>query len=497
MNDEFESDADRSPARCAARGGDGTAALVVEPVVVEGESQSVRSQPAEANSGGERRPASSRSGNRRRVCLGLILVIALAARISTAVVYPAIQRNTHLSHGSDGYDHVAATLVAGGGYKFAADLGETMFLPPAYPLFLALLFLFTGPSLLAAAIAQSLLDTASCFMIYVLGTRRGGHRAGLFAAVLYALYPGAWIGCSRYLTEPLFVFLMLGFLVFFTAFVRSGTLRGLFAAGAFGALAVLCKSAAGALPVFILVCAPFVPAWRHCRSRVFGGLAVCLLMSGVFVFPWVYRNYRVSGSFVYPATSGGLALYTAYVYATHPDQRIRKSVHQAAAEVRQLAVDNGIRLDPRDSYPRWFYDPRDEVRLDKIAQRTARERIAADRGGYARHVVGNLWRFWWGAPSPRAIRISFWVNTPLMVLGVLGLVTARVWRHADLSLCLLVATYLFLAHVGILAVVRYSLTVMPILCLFGGLALVAVIERLRPKSGRSDLRDTVGSGSAR
>ncbi|MCH8851031.1 MAG: glycosyltransferase family 39 protein, partial [Planctomycetes bacterium] len=345
-----------------------------------------------------------------RVSLPVVLAVALSARISTVLLYPIIQKATSLSHGSDGYEHIAATLAAGHGYKFAEDLAETMFLPPVYPLFLALLFLFTGPSLLAATVVHSLLDTASCFMVYILGKRHGGHRAGICGSLLYALYPGAWIGCSRYLTEPLFIFLILGFLVFFSGFVRSGGKRGLFAASVLGALAVLCKSVAGALPLFIIVCALFLPAWRHCRRRVLAGLAVCLLVSVVAVVPWVYRNYKVSGSFVYPTTIGGQALYTAHVYATHPQQRIRASAHQAAREMRQFADDHGIRLDPRDSYPRWFYDSRDEVKLDRIIQKIAKDQIASDRVGYVQHIVGNLWRFWWGAPSPISVWISIVVN---------------------------------------------------------------------------------------
>ncbi len=415
------------------------------------------------------RIASVVSGLGSRVSLPVVLAIALILRITTVLVYPIIQKATSLSHGSDGYEYVAAMLAAGHGYRFAEDLGETMFLPPVYPLFLTFLFLFAGPSLLVATVAQALLDTASCFMVYILGKRHGGHQTGIFGSLLYALYPGAWIGCSRYLTEPLFIFLILGFLVFLSGFVRSGGKRELFTAGLFGALAVLCKSVAGALPLFIIVCVPFLPGWRDCRRRVLAGLTVCLLMSVIAVAPWIYRNYKVSGSFVYPATSGGLALYTAHVYAAHPDQTIRTSVHQAAREVRQLAVDHGIRLDPRDTYPRWFYDARDEVKLDRITQLVARGQLAADPAGYVRHVSGNLWRFWWGAPSPKAIRISVLVNTPFMLLGAFGFLRARAWRHPDLCLCLAVATYLFLAHVGILAVVRYSLTVMPLVCLFSGM----------------------------
>ena len=406
-----------------------------------------------------------------------ILAVAFAFRLATALLYPVIQSNSGLSLGSDGYEKLAATLAAGHGYKFAPHLGESMFYPPVYPLFLALLILVAGPSLLVATVAQAAVDTVSCFMIYTLGRRHAGPQVAYWSALLYALYPGMWIGCARYVTEPLFVFLTLGFLVFFSRFMQTGHKCQVAIASVFGATAILCKSVAGALPLFLVVCVLLLPGWRGCRRRVLAGLVVCLCASGVMAAPWIYHNYRVSGSFVCPSSSGGLALYAAHIYAANPDQQIRKSANQAAAEVRQLAVDNGIRLDPGDTYPRWFYDPKDEVKLSKIAQDVARTRILADPRGFARHVAGNLWRFWWGAPTRKSIVIAILVNTPIMVLGGIGIFLSRAWRHADLSLCLAVAAYLFLAHVGILAVVRYSLTVAPIVCLFGGVTAARWLNR--------------------
>ncbi len=411
---------------------------------------------------------------RRR--LVLLLASALVVRIVfTVFLFGPIQHATGLSPSSDGYEHVATTIVAGHGYRFNADLGETMFLPPVYPLLLAAIFLVAGPSILATRIVQSLIDTGSCLLVYRLTRRSFGPRAALLAGSLYAVYPGMLVACSRYLTEPLFVFLSLVFVSLLSEFIARGRWRWALLAGAALAAAVLCKSVAGALPVFVLVFALVVPVWRGVRRRMIAGLGLSMVCVMLAAGAWVLRNWVVSGTPVYPATSGGLALYTAHVYAAHPEQRIRDSAHQAAREVDELGRSHGIFLDPRDSYPRWFRSPRDEVRLDRLAREKARAYIVQNPVAFAHHVAGNLWRFWFGAPNPRSIVISVLLNGPLMLLAALALVRHRWWRSPTLMLWLTVCAYLFLSHVAILAVVRYSLTVMPLVC---ALAAAAVAPHL-------------------
>ncbi len=419
----------------------------------------------------------------RRERLGLLalLVVAWLVRVGfTVFLFGPIQKATGLSPSSDGYEHVATTIVAGHGYRFNADLGETMFLPPVYPLLLTAIFLVAGPSILATRLVQSLIDTGSCLLVYRLTRRAFGPRTALLAGAAYALYPGMLVACSRYLTEPLFVFLSLAFVALLAEFIARGRWGYALLAGLTLAAAVLCKSVAGALPVFLVFFALLMPVWRGLRQRMIAGLAVSMVCVMLAAGAWVLRNWIVSGTPVYPATSGGLALYTAHVYAAHPEQRIRDSAHQAAREVDALAREHGIFLDPRDTYPRWFRSPRDEVRLDQLARGKAREYIVSNPLAFAHHVAGNLWRFWFGAPNPRSIVISVLLNGPLLLLTALALVRIRWWRSATLMLWLAVSLYLFLAHVAILSVVRYSLTVVPLTCALSA----AVVASWWPRARR-------------
>ncbi|MGE0480114.1 MAG: ArnT family glycosyltransferase [Phycisphaerae bacterium] len=410
-----------------------------------------------------------------------MLVVALSVRLIFSLgLFQVVVKESGIARGSDKYEFIGKSLAAGYGYRFAPDLSPSMFLPPAYPLFLGGLFSLTPPEqhLVATQVAQSVLDTLSCLLIYLLAAPHFGRRAALIGAWCYALYPGAWVSCSRYLTEPLFVLLTLLFVYALGRYlVRAGWLS-LLAAGAACAAMVLCKSVAGMLPVFVIGCALVLPIWAGRRWPVVRAAVACLLVTAIGVAPWVYRNYRVSGTYVYPTSAGGLALYTAYTYAAHPEQTIRKSVDQAAAEVRALGEANGVRLDPRDAYPRWFYSAQDEIRLDRLAQAEARRRISADTASFARHVLGNVWRFWFGAPTPKSVLASIALNGTLLVLGAVGIVLSAFWRRPAIAAWVVVSLYLFLGHVAVLAVVRYSLTVMPMICLFAGVAIAWLLERV-------------------
>jgi len=137
-------------------------------------------------------------------------------------------------------------------------------------------------------------------------------------------------------------------------------------------------------------------------------------------------------------------------------------------------------VDRRNAYPRWFYDSKEEVELSRLATQVAWQRITADPAGYARHVGGNLWRFWIGAATPRSVLVAAALNVPLLFLGIFGLWRSRFWRDPPLTLLVCASLYLFLGHVMILAVVRYSLTVMPMVCLFGGYAVWSIADRAKP-----------------
>lgn len=411
-----------------------------------------------------------------------VFVAALAIRLVFALpLWQFVHPYFDLSRGSDGYERVARTVAAGRGYRYAPHLCETMILLPTYPLFLAgVITVVDGTrdtQIVATRVVQSFMDALTALMIATLARRWYGDRVGLLAGLCYALYPGMWVACARYVTEPLFNFLTTAFVLAFVRWIDRGQGGWLGLAALACTLAAMCKSVAPPLPFALLLAVLVVPLWRRVGRRVAGGLAACCLLTGAASAAWLLRNHAVSGEWVFPSTLSGQALYTAHLYVTHPEQTLRETVDQSGREMHRIAAENGIRLDPKDRYPRWFRHSADEARLDRLLRQIAAPGIAADAGRFAAHIAGNVWRFWFGAPTPSSVVAAVVLNGPLLALAVAGLFLVRWWRAPGLSLWLAMAAYLMLSHIGVLAVVRYSQTVVPVMCVFAAATLARLTWR--------------------
>lgn len=411
-----------------------------------------------------------------------VFVAALAIRLVFALpLWQFVHPYFDLSRGSDGYERVARTVAAGRGYRYAPHLCETMILLPTYPLFLAgVITVVDGTrdtQIIATRVVQSFMDALTALMIAMLARRWYGDRVGLLAGLCYALYPGMWVACARYVTEPLFNFLTTAFVLAFVRWMDRGQGGWLGLAALACALAAMCKSVAPPLPLALLFAVLVVPLWRRQWRRVFGGLVACCLLTGAASAAWLLRNHAVSGEWVFPSTLSGQALYTAHLYVAHPHQTLRETVDQSGREMHRIAAENGIHLDPKDRYPRWFRRSADEVKLDRLLREIASERIASDSGRFAVHIAANVWRFWFGAPTPSSVAAAIALNGPLLALAVAGLLLVRWWRAPGLALWLAMSAYLVVSHVGVLAVVRYSQTVVPVMCVFAAVTLARLLWR--------------------
>lgn len=103
-------------------------------------------------------------------------------------------------------------------YKFVERSGVS---DAGYPIYLGLVYLLTGDSIIVARLLKCLWGALSCLLIYRLGKRNFGEQVGRIAAILMMLESHFWIYGGMHLKETEMILMMLLFLERADALVRS------------------------------------------------------------------------------------------------------------------------------------------------------------------------------------------------------------------------------------------------------------------------------------
>lgn len=233
----------------------------------------------------------NRTESHRWISRSAFMIAALAFLVRLAFVSA---RERPLFSDEVDYDRLGATLAATGSYS--DDGRPTAYRPIGYPAFVAGVYAVAGRCPWAVHVAQAALDGVSVLLLWLLA---GGGRAGLLAAVLWALYPSAILYSDLLLPETAFTTLLLGGAV-------------LAARGAFGSrrLSLLLGAVVGLLALIkplaflLLLGLPIAARIERLRPTHFGLLA---LAATLVVAPWLVRNWIVIG-YPTPATSIGANL---------------------------------------------------------------------------------------------------------------------------------------------------------------------------------------------
>ncbi|MGD1017686.1 MAG: hypothetical protein ABSA12_00050 [Verrucomicrobiia bacterium] len=354
------------------------------------------------------------------ICLGLALVARLAF---VFVVFPAVQPRMHLREDGDGYGQIAQT-IRDGHYD---DVSRG----PVYPVFLAL-----AGSPLVAKCLQALLDTVTVWLVFLLAGRNW-KAAALWAIYPFAIWRVAFIGKETTLAFLLAAYVCVQLLAF-----RSRKFWPWLAAGGLLAVVNLCKPTFLAWPVAVLALAYLhrVPLSR-----------VAILIAGMIlvVAPWTWRNYVVThGAFVPVATERGGV--TTFIGNYQPTLGLWEGPGKAKwmQAVQDIQTEHG---------------GASVVELDRAYYRAAWKEIVGDPVKAGEICLRKCVRFWFETASRRVAVGSILVQA--IYLAALG---AGLWRRwpwgLDTVLALILIAYVMLVHAVSYADLRFSLPVMPLVC---------------------------------
>ena len=363
-------------------------------------------------------------------CLFVSFLVALALRLAFVLVgFPLLQQRWHLREDGDGYEALAQTIREG----HYTDVTRG----PAYPLFVAV-----AGSPIGVKLLQVLVDTATCWLVFLLANRNWR------AAALWAVYPFAIWRVAFINKEVVLAFLLAGYMLLQLAALRDGKVWQWLAAGGLLGLVNLCKPTFLAWPVLILA---FAFLHRVSLLRVIALVAAVV----VVVAPWTWRNLQVTGGAFIPVATerGGVTTFIGNYQPT-------LGLWEGPGKIRWLAAVDAINQQHAGA---------SVVELDRAFYHAAWEQVRSNPMEALDLFVRKCGRFWFLSAARREQAASFAIQGAYLALFGIGLWRVRPWRLPSVLLVALIL-YVMLVHALSYADLRLSLPVMPMVCALAGAA---------------------------
>lgn len=400
--------------------------------------------------------------------------------------------NDELRSDAEDFVQIACNIADGKGfstsvYSGGIQTGETR--PSAhgyvvYPYFLAALLYLFNTGLFGICIANAVIDTASCLLVFHLARRfsGGGARGGLLAALAYAIYPPFILSTATAMTETFNTFVMVALAYVLVVAMRRGTWFYV-PAGLLAGFAILSRPAMMAFPLafalLLFVNRGWVKAWMP-KAAVFIACAY------IAVSPWTIRNYIVFHRFIPVTTHFGMSFWGGTGPADgaclggpeYPVDTKGRNLYDSP-----LVPDVSEKTYQKITAFQGRIGELGEVDRDLALRQEAVKEIRQHPGRYAFLVVKKFFRFWFNLwhdrpPSVLSMGIAA-LNAVLLALAALG------WRRkgtdqALKSVSAAVLIYHTLLYSIIYATVRYSYPIMPLVLILAASYVASMMDRKRP-----------------
>jgi 4-amino-4-deoxy-L-arabinose transferase-like glycosyltransferase len=412
-------------------------------------------------------------------------VLLAAFLVTAAILFLAVPRldrafaYRYSVHFQDGYDLIANNLAQGNGYRWDANLGETMIREPGYPLFLAAVFKLCGYHLEAARFANWLLSIGIAIMIMRLArlvTNDG--TIALIASLLFLINPGTLICEARGGVEVLFIFAILVFMLVLHQAVEKRSLWRYLIAGLALGIVVQIRSTPMVFPVLLLFYLGLTANGVRGRLRVVSNVAILTLGMAVVMAPWTVRNYLLVHEFVPTATVQGLALQEGqYTCQNISSGRSYYELQTEAGQKRdELATQLGIQSG--NQYYQEFADPRDEWKLNHALLQRAKAEYVKHPSLFATCVARNAFNLWFLGKTWKVTAANLVIQIPLLILAVNGLyLLGKRGLLRKMGVILTFTLSIVAVQMAVIAVARYSIPVIALLTIPAGVSVLSIWQK--------------------
>lgn len=401
---------------------------------------------------------------------GLFLfLLALTVRLLYVRELSASPLGMHLLGDGVSYDAWARRIAGGDWFG-----SEVFYQAPFYPYVLALIYATLGTELVRVRIVQAIVGAIGCVLTALAGRRFFGRREGIAAGLLLAIYPPA-IFFDGEIQKASFDLLFSGVLLLLLARLRDRpAILPAILCGVTVALFALNRENA-------LLLVPLIGCWLAFPHRKYAAIFVAAAM--VTLLPVALRNRAIGGRLLLTTSQLGPNLYIGNHHGAdgryQPLRPGRGSARYEQEDARSLAEEAlGHSLTPAEVSRYWTGRALEFARSEPGAWTTllARKWLLL----WNRREIIDTTSIETAADYSLFLRallyvFHFGVLLPLAAAGIW--LTRRKWRELTVLYLLLGAWAIAITAFFVLA--RYRYPMVPILALFAGAAIVAMIRDRR------------------
>jgi 4-amino-4-deoxy-L-arabinose transferase-like glycosyltransferase len=208
---------------------------------------------------------------------------------------------------------IGRSLAQGQGFSnpFNETTGPTAWEPPLYPFLIASVFrifgIYTRCSAIVLLTINSIFSALTCIPIFLIAKRCFDERVAVWTAWTWALLPSVIFWCTRWVWETSLAALLLATIFWLTLNLeKNDGLKPWLQFGLLWGVAALTNTA---LLSFLPVSGLW--AWYHrakLGKRSLGQVILASLIFAACITPWLVRNYRMFGQFVFIRSNFGAEL---------------------------------------------------------------------------------------------------------------------------------------------------------------------------------------------